>query len=603
MTKTRDEEVDKEVETRAEMEERHRQISKHSDPITGRPLREAPDSVLWERIYDRLNSVNASYSRSREEIRSPEVPALEYPLSKVIGETSLRRYHRPGQNSNLTENLNAREATRLYLYFDLSPLNISDVARNTTDKNFRESLRVSNKVSQPTLGRMPGRMNEKVRHEYASEAETLVRQLQGGRYESWVRDPTPDTIVSDGEGFPPAQVIGRELREKTFKYIRLNRDDSIEVTKDAALRALIAAANGNKFANQAAESLKYKGFYDEGDILTGQNLTFHLRKSSRESVFQMFREANEVLFEIADEHDYFSENEEVAFDITDWPFYGDSDSDEYIRGTKPGRNYSYAWKYITLALVGTDTPLILAVLPVKDKSNTPEYVRRMLRLSQQYIDIGRVYMDAGIEFYNSDTISVIEEHGLELIMQGRKSGDAIKHLLNGMARTGLRSSYYPYGVGDLDGNNYYAIGLKSDKTTKRRKEEADEPMDNYTYFYTNIDPAKLSPEEMGEAYRRRWGIETDFRKIKNDFLAQCGSKDPALRAFYFNFAGHLFNIWTVANILRAEENGENLADGKQTPAPGLMDAIEDDPHDLQISTEPPETRQIFGDVLNGGWSV
>jgi IS4 transposase len=57
---------------------------------------------------------------------------------------------------------------------------------------------------------------------------------------------------------------------------------------------------------------------------------------------------------------------------------------------------------------------------------------------------------------------------------------------------------------------------------------------------------EVPPEELGRAYRRRWGIETDFRKIKHDFLAKSGSKDPALRAFYFNFSARLFNIWTVA---------------------------------------------------------
>lgn len=38
--------------------------------------------------------------------------------------------------------------------------------------------------------------------------------------------------------------------------------------------------------------------------------------------------------------------------------------------------------------------------------------------------------------------------------------------------------------------------------------------------------------------------------IKEDFLANCGSRNPALRAFYFNFR-------------RAEETGEYLSKGKQ----------------------------------------
>ena len=78
--------------------------------------------------------------------------------------------------------------------------------------------------------------------------------------------------------------------------------------------------------------------------------------------------------------------------------------------------------------------------------------------------------------------------------------------------------------------------------------------------------------------------------IKEEFLAKSRSRIPAIRAFYFNFAAHLFNIWTVANILRVDETGEGLSEGKQPTAGEMMQAIEDDPCDVQILTEPPEIR-------------
>lgn len=49
----------------------------------------------------------------------------------------------------------------------------------------------------------------------------------------------------------------------------------------------------------------------------------------------MFVEANEPLFEIAADHDYFPEKTEVAIDITDWP-YTATDSDDYVRGRSRG---------------------------------------------------------------------------------------------------------------------------------------------------------------------------------------------------------------------------------------------------------------------------
>lgn len=105
-------------------------------------------------------------------------------------------------------------------------------------------------------------------------------------------------------------------------------------------------------------------------------------------------------------------------------------------------------------------------------------------------------------------------------MQGGKSGSDIKHFRNGMARAGLNSSYHPYGVGDLDEDSYWAVGVTSEKKSSRRKSEAEEPMDDDTYFDTNVDPSETPPEELGSDYRRRWGIETGFRVIKEEFLRQ-----------------------------------------------------------------------------------
>jgi len=200
----------------------------------------------------------------------------------------------------------------------------------------------------------------------------------------------------------------------------------------------------------------------------------------------------------------------------------------------------------------------------------------------------------GLKFYSEDTISTVNELGLELVMQGRKAGSDIKHLLNGMGRLDMDSSYYPYGVGGLNEDNYYAVGIKSEKKSRRRKSEPDEPMDDYTYFYTNLDPTEIPPEKLASDYRRRWGIETGFRVIKEDFLPKSASPSSEVRTFYFNFAAHMYNIWTAANIRRAEEIGEDLSEGKQFTAGRLIQAIEDDPYDLDIPTEPPESQFVLG---------
>jgi len=119
----------------------------------------------------------------------------------------------------------------------------------------------------------------------------------------------------------------------------------------------------------------------------------------------------------------------------------------------------------------------------------------------------------------------------------------------------------------------------------------------YTYFYTNLDPSEVSPEELASDYRRRWGIETGFRVIKEEFLPKSASPDSRVRTFYFNFAAHMYNIWTAANIRCAEELDADLSKEKQFTAGRLIQAIEDDPYDLEIPTQSPETGHVFGELL------
>jgi hypothetical protein len=54
--------------------------------------------------------------------------------------------------------------------------------------------------------------------------------------------------------------------------------------------------------------------------------------------------------------------------------------------------------------------------------------------------------------------------------------------------------------------------------------------------------------------------------IKEEFLPKSASPNSRVRTFYFNFAAHLYNIWTLANVRRAEELGTELSKGKEFTA-------------------------------------
>ncbi len=58
-------------------------------------------------------------------------------------------------------------------------------------------------------------------------------------------------------------------------------------------------------------------------------------------------------------------------------------------------------------------------------------------------------------------------------------------------------------------------------------------------------------------YSCRWGIENEYKSIKNGFLAKTSLKDYRVRLFYFVFAVLLYNIWRLTDfLLKAGVDGE-----------------------------------------------
>jgi IS4 transposase len=64
-----------------------------------------------------------------------------------------------------------------------------------------------------------------------------------------------------------------------------------------------------------------------------------------------------------------------------------------------------------------------------------------------------------------------------------------------------------------------------------------------------LDPDAVEfAEPLAQAYRRRWGIETSYRKV-GEFLPKTTSPTFSVRLFYFLFAVALYNLWVLVNLL------------------------------------------------------
>lgn len=71
-------------------------------------------------------------------------------------------------------------------------------------------------------------------------------------------------------------------------------------------------------------------------------------------------------------------------------------------------------------------------------------------------------------------------------------------------------------------------------------------------YATNVQPTGNSIEwvdTMAKLYPKRWGIETSYRKMKEDFSPKTTSKKYIIRLFYFELVVLFYNLWVFVNIL------------------------------------------------------
>ncbi len=532
--------------------------------------------------------------------------------------------------------------------------------------SLREKLRIES-ISGSTLNRAEDIMDGDVSGYDAAEllneaAETAVRELhEDGVEVEDLRDPIYPETVSDGEGEYPLTLILRDLRKKTYPYIRFNRDKSVTHSKDMLLRVLASAARDYVHLTTAADGLKYKHWLDEDDIPSRWTLGYHLRKVALEGwdnddegedeadasgeefddegeesdaearqlgldefedldeddveklefrgfyevikdIRDMFLAANQELHDIIAEHGYYDGQHAVAFDTTDVLFRGDPET-LGASGTKATRNASHAWQFISCSLVGADAPAILMSELVKTSGDKAAFLKRALWMADTMMDVNRAYLDSG--FYNEDSARALGEFDdISWVMQAKQSADDIDELMDIAIEDELDWNSKNWGVSDIPSRHNLWV-MESEKKSKLYKEEPDDPKDKWIAFYTNIDwvadtpdeeidtesiteeqrDMPLTPLELADDFRSRWGIETSYRKLKEDFLAKSRSTRYYIRVQVFYFAVLWYNMWLAANVKRADELGIDLGDDDEDypfRGPEVMRAIEEDPADLSI---------------------
>lgn len=259
----------------------------------------------------------------------------------------------------------------------------------------------------------------------------------------------------------------------------------------------------------------------------------------------------------------FRKSRRIAIDLTLIPYHGQPyhDKKEIYRSVpKSGTTHFHA--YATAAVIHKGHRYTLALLHVEYSQKMKEVVQRLLKIIRKRgVKVRYLLLDKG--FFSVEVMTYLKRAKLGFIIpaivrgrkpKGRKKATglrAIRKKKNGYYRHTLQGK-----IGGKSRTTRMTICVTSKsythkKTGKRRTKKL---------MYA-ISKVRLTPREIREMYRTRFGIETSYRQMHEARIKTC-TRDPKLRLLFIGIALVLRNIWVWLHF--------KLAKGKWNEEPQLF---------------------------------
>ncbi|GGK84067.1 hypothetical protein [Haloarcula sebkhae] len=398
----------------------------HGDSIKLANLPEPPEN--YDELYSELDLQVERIPPLEEVIVKQAEDQWTNSLADVVGKVCIRGHYMPSieHENQYSTKFDPIESLNIYMYLQLSPNGQTNLSRKSKwSDGFCDSLDISKPVSQPTVGRIKNRVQERTpswADYFDRVCDDVFIQVQGTEYEDWFDDPP--TVTFDGGAVPEVKKISRRLRRYIYPFIKLNRGHDTKYSKDKLLKILAAAGRWGCQPNQAADAMELKDWNHGQDVPDSASLFYNIWPMKMQQVMEMFIVCHEALFRLASRYESFGGDIEVAIDITDWPTFGDPNASNGISGTKPERNFSHAWQYATLSLVGDRVPMTLAAIPVQQRKNANIAMRKLFTYADSKFDIDRVYLDSG--FYETKFRKVCDDFDMNFVIKAKEQADAVE---------------------------------------------------------------------------------------------------------------------------------------------------------------------------------
>jgi putative transposase len=228
---------------------------------------------------------------------------------------------------------------------------------------------------------------------------------------------------------------------------------------------------------------------------------------------------------------------QIAIDLHDEPFYGHTPELSALACRGPARKGTTRFfRLATAYVIFKDMRVTLALLFVRPEDKLPDLVAALLRrLRVLGLRIRRLYFDKA--FCTTPILRYVEESGWPAILacpiRGKKGGT--RGLCRGQASYQTQHTFKSHKYGSYTAPITVVRTYTSRKRSKRGKRRA-------IWLVFVVLNCTLTPQSVRKCYRRRFGIETSYRCMRQ-VRAWSTSRNAALRFLLMSLGFILVNLW------------------------------------------------------------
>ncbi len=301
-------------------------------------------------------------------------------------------------------------------------------------------------------------------------------------------------------------------------------------TKDL-LDVLTHVAITHDFTNNGAAT--FMDMYPDAKTPSSDTMLHHFSKfETIEQITNISDGVLDLIFRfLKQEHNILRNRKlDIAFDVHDVPFYGHGVN--YTCGGKNKDGTCKFFKFLTCSIVMSGKRFIIDLQPMGPLSRLEDLLDKSLSKIKTKIKIDIAYLDRG--FDRAVVINVLKRHRVKFLMPKVRS-PTVKAWFDKVE--GLKAHVVEdFRIGTGENSATVNLVLVDDRDGLKRA------------FICNFPIAPAIAYRLYSMYSKRWGIETSYRNLAQDFRSRTTSKNYLIRLFYFVFSCFLYNLWVLVNI-------------------------------------------------------